>query len=141
MARFSASCHGEGLLTAAETPSAAPGATDLGRAPLEEVLAALRVDVQTGLSDAEVEARLRQYGANEVPEEKAHPLREFLKKFWGLSAWMIELIIGLSPFSSESARILLSSRALLDGQAVLSFPAGKSCIGGAVVHPSRSGYR
>ena len=69
-------------MTAAETPSAA-GATDLGRAPLEEVLAALRVDVQTGLSDAEVEARLRQYGANEVSEQKVHPLREFLKKLWG----------------------------------------------------------
>lgn len=99
-------------MTAAETPSAA-GATDLGRAPLEEVLAALRVDAQTGLSDAEVEARLRQYGANEVPEQKVHPLGEFLKKFWGLSAWMLELIIVISWLLGKCADLVIVSALLL----------------------------
>ena len=99
-------------MTAAETPSAA-GATDLGRAPLEEVLAALRVDVQTGLSDAEVEARLRQYGANELSEQKAHALREFLKKFWGLSAWMLELIVVISWLLGKYADLVIVSALLL----------------------------
>jgi plasma-membrane proton-efflux P-type ATPase len=99
-------------LTAAETPSAA-GATDLGRAPLEAVLAALRVDVQMGLSNAEAEARLRQYGANEVPEQKPQPVREFLKKFWGLSAWMLELIIVISWLLGKYADLVIVSALLL----------------------------
>ena len=99
-------------MTSAATPSAA-GAIDLGRAPLEEVLAALRVDVQTGLSDAEAEARLRQSGANEVPEQKPQPLREFLKKFWGLSAWMLELIIVISWLLGKYADLAIVSALLL----------------------------
>ena len=114
-------------MTAAETPSAA-GATDLGRAPLEEVLAALRVDVQTGLSDAEVEARLRQYGANEVSEQKAHALREFLKKFWGLSAWMLELIVVISWLLGKYADLVIVS-ALLLVNALVGLAAGAASLG------------
>jgi len=99
-------------LTAAKMPSAA-GTSDLGRAPLEEVLAALRVDAQTGLSDAEAEARLRQYGPNEVPEQKPQPLREFLKKFCGLSAWMLELIIVISWVLGKYADLVIVSALLL----------------------------
>jgi H+-transporting ATPase len=49
-----------------------------------------------GLSQAEAQARLSRQGANEIPEKKRHPLQGFLKKFWNLSAWMIELIALLS---------------------------------------------
>lgn len=91
-------------------------ATDLSRAPVEQVLAALGVDGQVGLSDAEVQARLARYGLNEVPERKPHPLRELAKKFWGLSAWMLELIMMLSwVLGKYSDLVIVSCRDLLAG--------------------------
>ena len=50
----------------------------------------------TGLTAAEVEVRRNEHGYNEVAVGKAHPVRQFLGKFWGVSAWMLELIIILS---------------------------------------------
>lgn len=52
--------------------------------------------ITQGLSTADVKARLQADGPNEVQEAKEHPLLRFAVKFWGLSAWMIELIAGLS---------------------------------------------
>ena len=51
-----------------------------------------------GLSQSEVENRLKEFGYNEVLGKKPNPIFLFLKKFWGLSAWMLELIIILSWF-------------------------------------------
>ena len=62
----------------------------------EEVVKSLRSDLTAGLKSAEVESRLKQYGYNEVLEKKTHPLIRFAKKFWGLTAWMLEIIILLS---------------------------------------------
>jgi H+-transporting ATPase len=62
----------------------------------EEVLRSLNSDLVNGLEAAEVETRLEQYGYNEVPEKKSNPLVRFVKKFWGLTAWMLEVIIILS---------------------------------------------
>lgn len=55
------------MLMRAET---AVDGIDLGHAALEQVLGALHTDTQTGLADVDVEARLRRYGPNEVPERK-----------------------------------------------------------------------
>lgn len=52
----------------------------------------------SGLNQLEVESRLKQYGYNEIPEKKINLLVKFLSKFWGLTAWMLELIIILSWF-------------------------------------------
>ncbi|HYM95585.1 MAG TPA: plasma-membrane proton-efflux P-type ATPase [Chitinophagaceae bacterium] len=49
-----------------------------------------------GLNQREVDDRIKQYGYNEVSEKKASPVFLFLKKFWGLSAGMLELIAILS---------------------------------------------
>jgi len=49
-----------------------------------------------GLRSAEVESRLKQYGYNEVLEKKVNPAARFARKFWGLTAWMLEIIIILS---------------------------------------------
>jgi len=49
-----------------------------------------------GLSSAVVQTLLKEHGYNEVAERPSHPIRRFLGKFWGLSAWMLELIMGLS---------------------------------------------
>src|SRR5512136_1968938 len=72
-------------------PSAVKG-PDIASASIPDTLAALRVNPETGLTDAEAQARLKQYGYNEVAERKGHPALRFLGKFWGLSAWMLELI-------------------------------------------------
>ena len=50
----------------------------------------------SGLSQSDVENRLKEFGYNEVLGKKPNPIFLFLKKFWGLSAWMLELIIILS---------------------------------------------
>lgn len=62
----------------------------------EEVLGSLGSDLNNGLKTVDVEARLKQYGYNEVPEKKANPVVRFAKKFWGLTAWMLEVIMILS---------------------------------------------
>src|SRR5579859_966042 len=73
-------------------------APDLSKLTAQQALEQLRSNATTGLRPADVEARTREFGPNEVSEKKAHPLLGLLKKFWGLSAWMLELIIGLSWF-------------------------------------------
>ena len=55
-------------------------------------------DPAKGLNQSEVESRLKQYGYNEVPGKKTGSFLLFIKKFWGLSSWMLELIIILSWF-------------------------------------------
>jgi H+-transporting ATPase len=56
----------------------------------------LGVDIKTGLPEEEIEKRTRAFGFNEIPEIKKSPLMKFLKKFWGLTAWMLELTMLIS---------------------------------------------
>lgn len=70
--------------------------TDLSNASIPDTLAALSVNPDIGLSRLDVQHRQREYGYNEVAEKKEHPVRQFLAKFWGISAWMLELIMILS---------------------------------------------
>ncbi|MGB9780227.1 plasma-membrane proton-efflux P-type ATPase [Caldanaerobacter sp.] len=63
---------------------------------IEEVVENLKVDLKEGLTKEEVEARAKKYGYNEVPEKKENPYIKFAKKFWGLTAWMLEAVIVLS---------------------------------------------
>jgi H+-transporting ATPase len=49
-----------------------------------------------GLTQIEADSRVKQFGYNEVLGKKPNPVFLFLKRFWGLSAWMLELIIILS---------------------------------------------
>jgi plasma-membrane proton-efflux P-type ATPase len=69
---------------------------DIASMPVPETLAALKVNPATGLTGSEVESRRKENGFNEVAEKKGHPFLQFLGKFWGLSAWMLELIMVLS---------------------------------------------
>ena len=64
--------------------------------PLSDTLAVLQVNPEVGLTSGEVEASRDQHGYNEVAEHPEHPVLRFLGKFWGLSAWMLELIMLLS---------------------------------------------
>jgi H+-transporting ATPase len=49
-----------------------------------------------GLSQAEAQKRLAQYGPNEIVEKKTNPLLKFLGYFWGPIPWMIEVAVVLS---------------------------------------------
>jgi len=64
----------------------------------ESTIKLFKSDLAFGLKQTEVENHLEQYGYNEVLEKKANPLFRFLRKFWGLTAWMLEFIIILSWF-------------------------------------------
>jgi len=68
---------------------------ELGNLPLEVVKSRLDVSGR-GLSRAEAEARLKEYGPNELPREKVKPLIKFLSYFWGPIPWMIEVAAILS---------------------------------------------
>ena len=35
-----------------------------------------------GLTETEAQRRLKQYGPNEIPERRSHPLLALLSKFW-----------------------------------------------------------
>ena len=92
----------------------------IASASVSDTLSALHVDPDTGLTHAEVEVRRKENGCNEVVEIKGHPILKFLKKFWGISAWMLELIIILSAVLRNYADLVVVS-ALLVINAVLSF--------------------
>ena len=69
---------------------------DIATASIAETIATLQVNPDTGLAHAEVDVRRKESGYNEVAQQKEHPVLKFLGKFWGLSAWMLELIMILS---------------------------------------------
>lgn len=50
----------------------------------------------TGLSDTDVASLRLQYGYNEVKEKHTSPFILLLRKFWGLTAWMLEATIVIS---------------------------------------------
>src|SRR5579871_663922 len=85
-----------------------------------DTLLALGTSPDTGLAGNEAAARLVREGANEVPEEKSHPFLRLARKFWGLSAWMLELIVALSLILGKTADFWIAL-ALLVINALLSF--------------------
>jgi len=52
-------------------------------------------DLERGLSLEEVQKRISEYGYNEVPERRVSPITRFVKKFWGITPWMLEITIVL----------------------------------------------
>jgi len=68
---------------------------DLKTLPLAEVEKKLGCS-QDGLTQAEAQKRLTQYGPNELIEKKTNLLLKFLLYFWGPIPWMIEVAVILS---------------------------------------------
>jgi len=68
---------------------------DLKSLPLPELEKKLETSPE-GLTQAEAEKRLAQYGPNEISEKEISPLLQFLSYFWGPIPWMIEAAVILS---------------------------------------------
>ncbi|MGA2939213.1 MAG: plasma-membrane proton-efflux P-type ATPase [Syntrophobacteraceae bacterium] len=68
---------------------------DLKSLPMPELQAKLGSSPD-GLSEAEAQKRLTQYGPNEIEEKKTNPFLKFLTYFWGPIPWMIEAAVILS---------------------------------------------
>jgi H+-transporting ATPase len=52
-------------------------------------------NIEHGLTAAEAQARLGQYGYNEIREEAPSPVRGILKRLWGPIPWMLEAALVL----------------------------------------------
>ncbi len=68
---------------------------DLKTLPMSELQARLASSPE-GLTQAEAQQRLTQYGPNEIEEKKTNPFLKFLTYFWGPIPWMIEAAVILS---------------------------------------------
>jgi H+-transporting ATPase len=103
-----------------EAPESKPDAKDdLKSLPMPELQAKLGSSPD-GLSQAEAQKRLAQYGPNEIEEKKTNPFLKFLTYFWGPIPWMIEAAVILSAVARhwpDFAIILL----LLVANAVVGF--------------------
>jgi len=75
---------------------------------------------ETGLTKAEVEKRLGEYGYNEIPEHKQNPVLKFLSYFWGPIPWMIEAAVVLSAIVRHWAELAIIA-VLLAVNAVIGF--------------------
>jgi len=101
---------------------------DIASASVPDTLALLKVHPDTGLTGAEVDTRRKENGYNEVAEKKGHPVLKFLKKFWGISAWMLELIMVLSAVLGKYSDLIVVG-ALLVINAVLGFMQERRAAG------------
>jgi H+-transporting ATPase len=83
-----------------KAPESKPGSKadandDIKSLPMPELQAKL-ASSPDGLSQAEAQKRLTQYGPNELEEKKTNALLKFLTYFWGPIPWMIEVAVILS---------------------------------------------
>lgn len=109
-------------------PGSAGKAPDIASVSVPATLLALHVNAETGLTRADVETRRKEHGYNEVAEQKGHPFITFLRKFWGVSAWMLELIMILSAVLRKYSDLAVVG-ALLVVNAVLSFGQERRAAG------------
>ncbi len=83
----------------AGTPDSKPKTNDnLKSLPMSELFETLGTSPD-GLSQAEAEKRLTQYGPNKIEEKKTNLFLKFLTYFWGPIPWMIEAAVILSAIA------------------------------------------
>ncbi|HUZ31734.1 MAG TPA: plasma-membrane proton-efflux P-type ATPase [Xanthobacteraceae bacterium] len=73
-----------------------------------------------GLTSAEAQRRLEQYGPNEIPERRPHPALALLRKFWGPIPWMLETTVVIQILLDKSGEAAVVG-ALLIFNAAISF--------------------
>ncbi|HTY74022.1 MAG TPA: plasma-membrane proton-efflux P-type ATPase [Candidatus Nanoarchaeia archaeon] len=84
------------------------------------MLKQLQTDSVTGLTAVEAKRRMIKYGRNEVAEKQQNMIVGFLKRFWGLTAWMLEIAIILSFVLGKYLDLYIIT-ALLLVNAILGF--------------------
>ncbi len=72
------------------------------------------------MTTAAARARLAQIGPNAVSEEKSHPLRQFVRRFWAPIPWLLEASVILQIFLGERVEAAVIA-GLLVANAVLGF--------------------
>ena len=83
-------------ITAIEADKIKPGPAEAYKSlPMPELQATLGTSPE-GLSQAEAQKRLAQYGPNKIEEKKTNLLLKCLTYFWGPIPWMIEAAVILS---------------------------------------------
>jgi H+-transporting ATPase len=100
----------------------------ISTASVADALSALHVNPDTGLTRADIDTRRKANGYNEVAVQKGHPVLKFLEKFWGISAWMLELIMVLSAVLRNYSDLAVVG-ALLVINAVLGFMQERRAAG------------
>jgi H+-transporting ATPase len=83
-----------------KTGSEPKAKSDLQSMPMAELQAKLGTSPD-GLSQAEAQKRLAQYGPNEIEEKKDNPFLKFLTYLWGPIPWMIEAAVILSALAQH----------------------------------------
>ncbi len=71
------------------------GIEETKKLSIDDLLEKLQT-TKKGFISSEVEKRRSEYGFNELPEKKVHPILKFLGYFWGPIPWMIEIAAVLS---------------------------------------------
>lgn len=86
---------------------------DLRTLSSKAVLQMIGTDEKLGLSTEEIKIRLNRYGPNQIPEVQANLLFLFLKKFWGVTPWMLEFTIVIALLRSRVLDAVIVSALLL----------------------------
>ena len=71
------------------------GTEDARKAEIDDLMRQLSSS-EKGLSNAEAQKRLQQFGTNEINQKKTSPFVKFLSYMWGPIPWMIEVAAVLS---------------------------------------------
>ena len=87
---------------------------------VSETLESLNVNPERGLTEEEVKQRVKAYGYNEIPEKKESVLKRLGKKFWGLTAWMLEITMVIELFIRHYIEVYVIA-ALLVLNALIGF--------------------
>ena len=87
---------------------------------VDETARKLSTSLLNGLSTQQVKQKILEFGYNEVKEKTQSPLFLFLKKFWDLTAWMLEITIVLTLVLGKYLDLYIIT-ALLFLNAILGF--------------------
>lgn len=80
------------------TPDKKENAVKLEELDYKEVLSFLKTSLEDGITEEETKKRVSEYGYNEILEKKQSAILSIAKKFWGITPWMLEIVIIFSLF-------------------------------------------
>ncbi len=78
------------------TPDNKENAAKIEELDYKEVLTVLKTTLEDGLTEKEAKKRESEYGSNEILEKKQNAILSIAKKFWGITPWMLEIVIVFS---------------------------------------------